>query len=354
MVPTVIPPSLVDFDPPPRRRWRMPIGLRIFLVLLLIQTVIGACIVYRGYRQLAAIEQIRKCNFIVEVEPVGPLWLRQLLGEKQMEMFDWVVTVEFTGPQVHEGQPVWLPRELYREIGRWRHLKTLNFNGQELTDAEFEELRGLTQLQELRLMSSKISDASLVHIGRFKNLEFLFISDSQISDVGIAHLQQLPKLRDLDLSRTRITDDGLTSLWEFEDLELLMLDSTQVTDAGMVHLSKCRRLAYLYLRNTRLTDAGLPLLLGLESLDAIERYATRLPKLGIRELCGLRYLNTLDVRGTAVTERGVRSFETAYPNLSDRVRADFTFLTSEYDVRDGISNTGFYEAFWELMPKSPL
>ena len=72
--------------------------------------------------------------------------------------------------------------------------------------AAIQELKGLTNGQELNLRHLSITDASLVHLKGLTDLRALNLPNG-IGDAGLAHLKGLTNLQDLDLRRmTRVTD----------------------------------------------------------------------------------------------------------------------------------------------------
>lgn len=69
----------------------------------------------------------------------------------------------------------------------------------------------------------------------------------------VAHLSQL---EELDLHRSPVTDAQLNYLEGLTDLQSLTLFHTAVGDAGMKHLQRLTRLRTLSIENTKVTDAG--------------------------------------------------------------------------------------------------
>jgi Leucine-rich repeat (LRR) protein len=51
-------------------------------------------------------------------------------------------------------------------------------------------LKGLTNLKELDLTSTKVTDAGLVHLKGLTNLRHLVLEDTQVTDAGLAAMQQ--------------------------------------------------------------------------------------------------------------------------------------------------------------------
>ena len=66
----------------------------------------------------------------------------------------------------------------------------VNLYATRITDAGLVHLKGLTNLQDLKLGGTKITDAGLVHLKGLTNLQELHLSDTQVTDAGLAAMQQ--------------------------------------------------------------------------------------------------------------------------------------------------------------------
>jgi hypothetical protein len=64
----------------------------------------------------------------------------------------------------------------------------------------------------------------------------LGLEGTNITDAGLAHLKGMHKLRLLWLSQTRITDAGLKHLHGLAGLRIVRVPGTKVTDAGVAAL----------------------------------------------------------------------------------------------------------------------
>ena len=109
--------------------------------------------------------------------PPAPAWLRMLLGD---DFFANIAGVVLVGWQV--------------------------------TDADVEPLKELTQLQELDLEGTRVTDAGLEHLKGLTKLQSLFLVHMQITDAGLDHLKGLSNLRFLALEGTHVTDKGVKEL----------------------------------------------------------------------------------------------------------------------------------------------
>ena len=52
-------------------------------------------------------------------------------------------------------------------------------------------LKGLTKLEDLLLMNTKITGAGLMHLRELSNLQQLGLSGTQVTDAGVAELQEV-------------------------------------------------------------------------------------------------------------------------------------------------------------------
>ena len=97
--------------------------------------------------------------------------------------------------------------------------------------------------------------------GRLVGLEFNVTTLSihsyetdQLDDAYLSTLRELTNLEDLGLANSPVTDEGLKELASLTKLKWLELDGTCITDAGLVHLMKFNRLERLDLSRTRVTE----------------------------------------------------------------------------------------------------
>ena len=107
-------------------------------------------------REREAATAIEKLGETVEwSKPSGPQWLRSLLGN---DIFSSVTGVNLTNTQI--------------------------------SDAGWEHLKGLSQLQTLYLGDTKVTDAGLEHLQGLSQLQFLYLQVTKVTDAGVKKLQQ--------------------------------------------------------------------------------------------------------------------------------------------------------------------
>lgn len=155
----------------------------------------------------------------------------------------------------------------------------------------------LTDVYEINLSASKISDAELTKLRPLTRLRRLNLYRTRVAGAGLTALEGFRDLEWLNLNRTQTADDGLANLRCLDGLQVLYLDGTRVTDAGMKHLCKLPALRELWLNDTQVGDEGLDQLRHLATLqlvmlggtsvsdDAIARLHCSLPGCQITRNC---------------------------------------------------------------------
>jgi serine/threonine protein kinase/Leucine-rich repeat (LRR) protein len=137
-------------------------------------------------------------------------------------------------------------------------------------DADLAMLAPLTQLDNLKMGDTPISDEGLAHLGKIKTLHLLHVSGPAITDAGLAHLRGLVKLDVLNLDKTSITDAGLVHLKGLPRLRDLRLNDSPISDSGLDQLVGLTSLTQLGITKTRVTEAG------------VQRFAKALPSCMIK------------------------------------------------------------------------
>jgi hypothetical protein len=219
----VIPPDRTTDKPPRPRRW-IPVSLRVFLVILAGLGVAGTWRCVHGYRQLLTVREVERVGGFIHAKQAGPEWLRGLLGDDRIRMFDKVDEIAFFRRHSNHAND-----DTLRQIGRLGSLKELHLSDTGVTDQGLEHLMWLGKLEILELGNTQVTDVGLAHLKRLENLELLNLRHTQVTDAGLAHLKGLTGLKRLNLNATRVTDRGLAQLKELTNLEILWLDRRKMT-----------------------------------------------------------------------------------------------------------------------------
>ena len=107
-----------------------------------------------------------------------------------------------------------------------------------LRDSDLACLSGLTELEDLSLVGSGLTDAGLAHLAPLTKLRYLqFSGGPNVTDAGLCHLARLRRLDSLTISDCRITEQGLPHLYPLKTLHIIRLHSTvPISDQAIVQL----------------------------------------------------------------------------------------------------------------------
>ena len=174
----------------------------------------------------------------------------------------------------------------------------------------FDGLESLTDLREVRLARTHISDSVLERFSALRDLEVLHLSDNELSDDGLVHIVPLTRLMDLDLSHnSRISSDGLKHLRNCARLERLDLRYTSVDLRGLSHLgglTNIKELRYFGTINADDEHTHLSALRALKQLRFLE-IGSRLNEYHLQQIGDLQGILTLKLHDTKVSDTGINA-----------------------------------------------
>lgn len=101
-----------------------------------------------------------------------------------------------------------------------------------ITDKGLLEIAGLTKLQRLELVGTRITDAAGETLGKLKALRRLNLYGLPISDGLVAALTEMPNLEEVNLAKTKVSDAALAQLASCPKLKVVSAYSTAVTEGG--------------------------------------------------------------------------------------------------------------------------
>lgn len=146
--------------------------------------------------------------------------------------------------------------DLLRQIRGLGTVATLHLPGY-VRDEHLEAIKGMQGLRILRVGTSQITDAGLLHLTTLPDLDTLEVNGCKLTDAGMEALNQMPRLTWLDVSNTGISDKGLLAWKKPANLRLLRASfNPKLTDAalgGLVDLSDPQVLEFA---GTKVTPAG--------------------------------------------------------------------------------------------------
>ena len=233
----------------PRRRW-LRFSLRTMMLLVAVVAVPLAGKFNRVRNQRAVVAEVADLNGQViydyqlgfkeparqTVEPPGPRWLRELLGD---DFFATVARIDIEDVPV-TGATLAL-------IATLPDLQQLGLTSNQINVTGLRHLAKLNKLEGLGLQSTSITDSSLAHLAELKGLKYLTLEGSLITDSGLVQVAKLTQLEALELHADTVTDDGLRPLAKLPNLNYLLIDCNHVTDAGLAHLHQMSNLKQLRL-----------------------------------------------------------------------------------------------------------
>ena len=128
----------------------------------------------------------------------------------------------------------------FKALAKLSSLRVLIVRGENsgLTSAAWETLSEMENLEELKLSSQSVTDATLRHLGGLKKMKELNLSNTEVSDAVFPLLKGMKNLTDLDLSDTKITSSGIANLKDSANLFSLLVTSTPDMEKAVEELQK--------------------------------------------------------------------------------------------------------------------
>ncbi len=119
-------------------------------------------------------------------------------------------------------------------LSRIPSIRRLILSGTQISDCDCIAIARLSNLEEINLSETAITDEALRHISQLQTVGAISIAYCPgVTDVGIAHLIALPGLRELQLRGTSITVECTRSLAEMPRLESCHVYGTQMEQTYM-------------------------------------------------------------------------------------------------------------------------
>jgi len=280
---------------------------------------------------------------------IGEDWQGGVEGLAALKWLTRVSKLVLVGPQV-TGR--WLPY-----LAKMPNLQRLSIaNSSPITAEDWEHLRTMKNLFDLKIEGSTIDDTGLAHVGTLARLQFLTVEGAEITDAGIGHVMNLTRLRSFTLKHSSVTDAGIGALGDLKNLESVTIEGSlasgkslarlaalpflsyltiageRVTDDWLVHVAKLRKLHVVQIKSASITDEGLAPLRQLRELWQLSIFNTSISDHGLEVLLGtsldtkqqapplqrtlFRVRQNVSLIGTDVTETGAKRFEAALARLN--------------------------------------
>lgn len=136
-----------------------------------------------------------------------------------------------------------------QDIRDRRHLlptyTSLVLYGRDVTDDGIKLLEYCTELKELHLIETSITDKGMHSIGLLSTLKWLTIDDANVTTTGISKIASLRKLEGLQILGTKMKEDAFVILHSFPELVYLESDGCDIGDIGMALIAQATNLGSL-------------------------------------------------------------------------------------------------------------
>ena len=186
-----------------------PLWIGVAAVVLIVASVgLGTFVPY--YRQQVALREIERLGGIMKIEPGGPEWLRQRLGNERMKVFDKIETIAFRPDIETLFTRVKNPRNWLEHGGAF--LEPVLGTRHTIDDGSLACVKDLPNVNRLSLNYTNVGDAGMEHVCRLRNLTRLDLDGTDVSDASVPRLEELSSLKHLFLRDTRLTDAGIAEL----------------------------------------------------------------------------------------------------------------------------------------------
>lgn len=213
----------------------------------------------------------------------------------------------------------------------------IEMRGAQVSDAGFNYLATLPNLESLSAGGPRITAAALTAVGKSQSLRHLDLADSAANDQVVGELSQIPHLQTLNLEGTSVTGGaavGLAAMQELTELSLmgtsvtdqvvaglaslplrkLNLSGTPVTNESLRHILKMETLEELNLSFTALTGSGYKGF-GKTNIRVLNVGATSFGLDGFVNIKGMKNLEDLNVYGAGLVEHKAANVFRTFPKL---------------------------------------
>ncbi len=164
-------------------------------------------------------------------------------------------------------------------------------SSEKITDADFIQLHGLVELEDLSLSNAFLSDDAAEVLIDLVGLQRLRLEKASLGDKSAEVIGRLSKLKTINLPDSKIFDQGIHDWPTLSKLFLLRIGSPNLTDAALDTIGRMNQLRFLHLIEVPISDQG------------------------IRSLHGMKQLESFYLDGSFATERGLSDLLEALPEL---------------------------------------
>lgn len=238
---------------------------------------------------------------------------------------------------------VTLDDDAWQAFLKLNSIQTLWISGETFTPERIAKLEYLTDLEELNIIDTRLTEASCRGIAKLSKLTKLLIANVGITDAGLTHFGRLSSLKEFEIwdviEGADVTDRGMQFLAKLDNLEILVLRGCPIGNDAMQYIAVLPNLRYLDLWSIPIDDTGLKQVGKIKSLTWFQLVTTNArgeapqaldqlinlktagfaeSPIGDQALLQLKRLPSLKViryRDTQFTEEGLQDFQRARPDV---------------------------------------
>ncbi|MCA9138108.1 MAG: protein kinase [Planctomycetales bacterium] len=184
---------------------------------------------------------------------------------------------------------------------------------------ETQDIVGITQLPSVRdvtVKHTRLEDFTREAIDALQSVDSLRLP--QAGDREQPRLALLTQLRQIDLSASDVSDAAFASLKNMKSLEKIDLSESRVKGEQLGELSSLARLESVSLAGNAMTDAGIMNVAKLPSVKEIDLSGTLFDNRHFQALPAMQSLMTIDLRDTRITAPVARKYASTHPHLNLR------------------------------------
>jgi len=183
----------------------------------------------------------------------------------------------------------------------------LRFRGILADDQTTEGLRGWSELEELDMNTTNLTDASIESFKQLPKLISLNIGNTNISAAGLQRLE-LERMKGLGIDRIRDAKSLLPRLAESGRLERLSMMECKLSDEDLKLISRLTKLERLDLKHNSFTDRGVKNLSRLVRLTDLALDGDRISARSVETFSKLPRLKNLSVMRCRWTDNECQQF----------------------------------------------
>lgn len=206
----------------------------------------------------------------------------------------------------------------WEEVSTLHQLEILDVSASSnISDADVAKFTALTNLKELNLSETPITDEVFRSLAAMEQLEVLKIEgNALLKGHGLqAYTRTKPALRELHAMRTPIQTAGLKHIKSIPSLEFLDISGVSLNDQQFTDLKGANNLVHLKIGANFLTNAAMQTVLTMGKLKILDLEGMQTisdPGLGI--LSKKSGLQTLNAKKTPFTRQAIQQFQKIHKN----------------------------------------